>query len=315
MIALGWLACAFSLGHPDVRVGAGEARLPLVHPSNDPRRLYVPVDAGDAGEWLLFVDTGYTATTCDDGFVAALAAPTGGRSTVRGELGALPTTHAQLPRLTVGPHAVDDLVCQTRDLHTTSSLADPPEVPIAGVLGMDVLRHFDVRIDGAWLVLTEPADASPAEAPTDAVRLRREWLVGPRRTVPARIDGRRDRLLLDTGATDTYVDGRRLGLTPSRTVAGVTVRGTGAAGAAVRDLVHYEVLAVDLGVTVGPVELTDRRRGPLTPGLLGLDVLDGVHQDYRFRRRWAVFTPAPRVDRPAWADRPPGDAVVVAPAD
>ena len=75
--------CAYTLGRADVQYAADLAVLPLVQPSTDTRRWYVPLHSDTAGDYLLFVDTGYTYTTCDDDFVAALGLTTRGRGSVR----------------------------------------------------------------------------------------------------------------------------------------------------------------------------------------------------------------------------------------
>jgi hypothetical protein len=305
------VACAVRLGQPDVVVGDGVARLPLVTPSTDRRRHYLPVEVDSLGPWIFFVDTGYSASTCDDDFIEGLGLRARGRSPVRGELGSLTTSKARLPPMSLGPHRVERLICQTRDLDSTSSIDDPPEVRVAGVIGVDVLRAFDVTIDGAWISLAPP-ESRPTPGP-GVVRLRRERWVGGRVLIDVDIDGAVDRLLLDTGASDTYLDGERLGLEASA-VERVTLRGTGAQGSAVRDVRQYDVAEVSLGgEAMGPVRLTDRPRGAFTPGLLGLDVLGDYRQEYYFGAGWARFTAAPRAQLPAWEDRPPGAVRVEAP--
>ena len=122
LLPLALAACAPRLGPPKVVYGPEPAILPLVHPSTDTRRWYVPVDAGEAGSWVFFVDTGYTHSTCDDGFVEALGVAERGHSRVYGELGSIRTGKAKLPPLQIGDHRVEDLVCQTRDLAATSSI-------------------------------------------------------------------------------------------------------------------------------------------------------------------------------------------------
>lgn len=293
----------------------GAATLPLVQPTTDGRRWYVPLHSEVAGDHLLFVDTGYSYTTCDDGFVEALGLPTRGRVRVRGELGTLPTTKANLPPLRIGKHLVEGVTCQVRDLGTTSSLTDPEEVPIAGVLGMDVLRRFAVVFDPeAGTVRLDAPDLGrlPKEG-EGVVRLKRELGLGIRVVLPVRFDAHELWPVLDTGATDTYIDGVRLGLEPSEIIAGATLRGTGGTGSTRRDLVHYDIEGVGLGdLALGPVELTDRPKNPGSDGLLGLDVLGRVRAEYDWGGRRARFVPVDPIELPLWMtwQRGPDDDVI-----
>lgn len=313
-------ACAARLGPPHVDYGAGVATLPLVQPSTDTRRWYVPVDAGNSGQWLFFVDSGYTHTTCDDAFIAALGVREEGRSRVYGELGAIPTRKAVLPDLHIGPHVVSELVCQTRDIGGTSSIDDPDEVPVAGVIGMDLLRRFRVVFDpeAGTMGLHARDDLPPLGDGAASAKLRREQLVGARVSMAIDLDGIEARTLVDTGATDTYVDGDKLGLAPGRVREGVTVRGTGKRGSATRDLVHYDIADVRLGdVSVGPVTLTDRKKRRGASGLLGQDVLGGYRSEFDWQAGWARFVriePTPLPSWTAWVEADgPGDVVRVAP--
>jgi len=305
--------CAYTLGRAEVRYAADVAVLPLVQPSTDPRRWYLPLDGAGAGDQLLFVDTGYTYTTCDDDFVEALGLTTRGRGSVRGELGKLPTTKANLPPLQLGDHLISGLTCQVRDLGATSSIDDPAEVPVAGVLGMDVLRHFLVAFDPAagTMALTPPDAAALPRQGEGVVQMRREFLFGTRRVLPLTLDGLVTWPVVDTGATDTYVDGERLGLVASEVQANATLRGSGGTGHSVRTLVHYDIREVRLGeVVVGAVELTDRPRSAGVEGLLGLDVLAYVHAEYDWQSGVARFRRVEPAELPAWAAwrREPDDA-------
>ena len=295
--------CAYTLGRADVQYAADLAVLPLVQPSTDTRRWYVPLHSDTAGDYLLFVDTGYTYTTCDDDFVAALGLTTRGRGSVRGELGKLPTSKAKLPTLQLGEHLVSGLTCQVRDLGATSSIDDPDEVPVAGVLGMDVLRRFVVTFDPAdgTMALQPPSDGALPDAGEGVVVLKREFLFGNRSVLPLHLDGRVVWPVVDTGATDTYVDGERLGLEPSEVQANATLRGSGGTGSSVRTLVHYDIADVRLGeVAIGAVELTDRRRSGGVDGLLGLDVLGAVLAEYDWANGRARFVPVQARELPSW---------------
>ena len=312
-----WPACAYRLGPPRVHYADDVATLPLVQPTTDPRRWYVPVSSEVAGDHLLFVDTGYTFTTCDDDFVAALGLATRGSVPVRGELGKLPTTKANLPPLLIGGHRSEGVTCQVRDLGSTSSLDDPDEVPIAGVLGMDVLRRFRVAFDPAeGTVELAPPDHAPLPKEGEGiVKLKRELRVGIRVVLPVGFDDLEQWPILDTGATDTYIDGQRLGLEPSEIVSGATLRGTGGSGTERRDLIHYDIGRVQLGsLHLGPVELTDRPRRGGTDGLLGLDVLGQLRAEYDWSGRRARFVVVEPVELPlwlSWRDEPTTSVVVL----
>ncbi len=321
LLPLALSACAPRLGPPKVMYGTEVAVLPMVHPSTDARRWYVPVDAGEAGSWVFFVDTGYTHTTCDDGFVEALGVVERGRSRVYGEFGSIRTGKAQLPPLQIGEHRVEDLVCQTRDLASTSSISDPPEVPVAGVLGMDVFRRFRTRFDAGTgqIELLPPDAAEPLRAGTSTLKLRREQLgFGLRTHLELSVDGLPTRALVDTGATDTYIDGQKLGLAPSVVREGVTMRGTGQTSSRKMDVLHYDIDRVALGTTVvGPVTLTDRKARVGSPGLLGQDVLGRLRADFDWGRGWASFVLVAPADLPTWAVwslEPEGDVITLAPA-
>jgi hypothetical protein len=133
------------------------------------------------------------------------------------------------------------------------------------------------------------------------VPLKRELGVGIRAVLPIGFDDDELWPVVDTGATDTYVDGVRLGWEPSEVVAGATLRGTGGSGSVRRDLVHYDIAHVWLGeVDLGPVELTDRPRRGGTDGLLGLDVLGRVRAEYDWAGRRARFTVVDPVELPLW---------------
>lgn len=288
-------ACAARLGVPPVDYGES-APIPLVRTSIDPR-WYVPMTI-DGEPWVWFLDTGYSHTTCDDGLASALDLPLVGRATVKGELGRLTTRKTTLPDFQLGGHTVRGLSCQVRDLDTTSSIRDPEEVRVAGVLGMDVLRPFVVDVDPqrAEVVLHRPGEESERTDDT-AVRLRRELCIGTRAQVPLVVGDDRRWIIVDTGATGTHLDPGRLDLTPSRIRRGVLVRGSGGSGADLRDLAYYDV-ALGLGSTVVQTELIGRDG---RSGLLGLDVLGQLRARYDLPRGRAWFDPIDPRPVPRWA--------------
>lgn len=302
LIALVLGGCVPHLGHPQVHFGDATT-LPLVHPSNDVDRWYVAFDGGDLGPQLWFVDTGYSYSTCDDDTISGLDVPTRGKVRIRGEAGDLYAPRARLPWLAIGDHEVR-LTCVVRDLNATSSIADPPEVKVNGVLGSDVMRRFDLVFDPSTAtMLLLPRDGLPRFHRSEAgvVPIRREYGIGLRFRVPVGIADEESWPVVDTGATGTYVDGTRLGLVASLSQKGVSVRASGSTGVVIRDVVYYHVDGVDLaGDRVGPLLLTDRDRGPWAAGLLGLNVLSQVRAEYDFRRGRARFTPVRPIPVPAW---------------
>lgn len=304
-------ACAPRLGHPEVSYGEPRA-LPIVQPSTDARRWYVAMDTEELGPVLWFVDTGYTYSTCDDGLVDGLELATAGRVRVRGEVGSVHATKARLPAFELGGHRVEGLACQVRDLHTTSSLLDPPEVPIAGVIGMDVLRRFRVVFapEAGRIELLDPAnaDALPRRAP-HVSRLRRPGLGNRARMALAIGEAGVAWPIVDTGAASTYVDGERLGLEPRSVADSVVVRATGT-GQQLRATYAVDDLHVG-GRPAGATTLVDRDRRTWEAGLLGLDLLSRFHQEYDFARRRALLQPVEPAPVPKftawWTDE--GDTV------
>lgn len=286
--------CAPMLGSPAVSYGEVHA-IPLVQPSTDGRRWYVPMETSTIGPVVWFVDTGYTFSTCDDGFVSSLGLTPAGRVRIRGELGRVHATKVLLPSVELSGHTITGIVCQVRDLATTSSLDDPEEVPIAGVIGMDVLRQFRVVFDPAkgTLELHDPRSLSPLPRAGDGIsRLRRAGLAGLRARIGLQVGADDLWPILDTGATNTYLDGSSIGLVPSYTLENVVVRGTGQGGVELRRLHSYEISYIEVGgVTAGPATLIDRNRRWWEPGLLGLDLLSRFHQDYDFAHGRARLTP------------------------
>ncbi len=297
--------CAWKLGPHRVTHGAA-TDVAMVRPSTDGDRWYVPVDSDTLGPMVWFVDTGYSYTTCDDSLVSGLALRTRGKVRSRGELGAVVNTKAQLPPLELGGHQVEGLVCMVRDLGRTSSISDPAEVPVAGVLGIDVLRRFRVVFDAELGVvrLLDPDGVEPLPRKGDAVvRMRRQNLFGMRVVVPVEVAGEMARPLLDTGASRTYVDGARLDLDPSFVVEGVEVRGSGAQNSSLRTLTYFKLDHVTLaGQLTGPVTLIDRDRGAFTPGLLGLDILGQYSIELDFGRRRARLALTPFAELPLWSE-------------
>ncbi len=258
-------------------VYAEPVSLPLVQLPDDPRRLYVQVDDPDLGSRLFFLDTAFSRTTCDDGLAEDLGLevePTLRRS--RGELGTVKLGRIVLPDFVLGGHTIPGLACAVRDLDSTSSVASTPDRPIAGVLGANLLARFVVVIDPAagTVTLLDPAEHGLEDGP-EVVRLRREHRVGPRIRLPITVDGERSWPLLDTGATRTHLDARRLDIPLVAERQGIA-RASGSTNQEPTVFRIHEIQELELaGYTLGPLRIIDRRRARCAPGLLGQDVLGG----------------------------------------
>ena len=277
-------ASPFPSPHP---VYGAAVPLPLVPVPEDPRRLYVRVEDPALGERLFFLDTAFSRTTCDDDFVRDLGlTPERTCARSRGELGSVRLDRAVLPDFELGGHRIEGLRCAVRDLDATSSVASAPGRPVAGVLGANVLGRFVLEIDpaAATVRLLDPAVEGLVEGP-GVLRLRRERGVGSRLRLPLQVDGRTIWPLIDTGATRTHLDARRLDL-PLLTEREGLARASGPGGEAVQTFRVHEARAVQLaGRELGPLRVIDRRRPAGVPGLAGQDVLaqfrlriDGVHR-------------------------------------
>ncbi len=262
---------------PTVTLGTVEA-LPLLRTSND-RRWFVPVDVN--GEpWVWFVDTGYATSTCDDGLVAALSLVPRGLAVVRGETGRLRASRAVLPAFELGGHELAGLDCVVRDLNETSSIRDPDEVRIAGVLGMDVFRGFQLELDPtAGVLRLHPQGTFDVQG----VELRSAWF-DPRMRIAVDVGGKRLWPHVDTGTHALYLDGVKLGLDPVATRQGVVVRGTGK-GEHVRDIHVYRETLGFAASTVADVVISGRPENGGSQGLVGLSLLSRYVTVWDFARR------------------------------
>jgi hypothetical protein len=276
--------------------GAQPVSLPLVRLPGDATRLYVRVDDPALGSRLFFVDTAFSRTTCDDDLARELGLeprPTLRRS--RGELGSVRLARIVLPDFTLGGHSIPGLACAVRDLDSTSSVASSPEQPVAGVLGANLLGRFVVVIDpvARTMTLLDPAEHGLEDGP-GVVRLRREHGLGPRIRFPVVVDGRETWPLLDTGATRTHLDARRLDLPLVAERQGMA-RGSGATNEQATTFRIHEIAQAELaGHSVGPLRIIDRRRAPCAPGLAGQDLLGDfvLTIDTRHRRLRVEAAPA-----------------------
>ena len=281
----------------------------LVHPDTDRRRWYVVGTDANGDDVLWFLDSGYTFTTCDDDFVDALGLPTKGRVVIRGELGRTHGTKATLPPMTIGDHRMEGLSCIVRDLAATSSIKDPARVPVAGVLGVDVMRRFFTVFDagGARMNLSAPLPTAMS-----GERLLRESPIFGRSVVRAQLGDRTQRLIIDTGAANTHVNARRarLPLLESRTG---TVHGTGGTGSATEDIHLYT--ADPMGV--GPVDLGSQmvvHRQRASAGLLGLDALRTLRFQVDFEHgKWnaEAVESVPPMRYKTWTEARPGHVFAI----
>lgn len=288
-----WLAgCVFK--PPTVTYGPMEA-LPLVRTSID-RRWYVPVMV-DQEPWIWFVDTGYAITTCDDDLAEELRLETGGRTIVRGENGRLVAERAELPDFELGGHTIQGLTCVVRDLDLTSSIRDPDEVHVAGVLGMDVFSRFQLQLDpeAPELRLFPPGTHSVDGVPLRSVPWDR------RVRVPVMLDEGVVWPHVDTGTNALYLDGLELGLDPVNIRENVVVRGTGAREQ-VRDIRQYRESIGFAGDLVHDVLINGRRSRAGTQGLVGLSLLSRYVITFDFQAKRASFGPARWAKIPLWAE-------------
>jgi hypothetical protein len=293
-------SCGYHLGPPRVEYGTAKA-MALTHPANDSKRWYIPALLADTSG-MFFVDSGFAYTTCDDGLVETLGLKTRGRVLIHGELGNLWATTARLPDLNIGGHRVKGLNCIVRDLNTTSSIRDTKEAPIWGVVGIDVLRRFRVRFRRHHLELLDPSGEPSLPRRGDGiVALGREMGLGIRATVALKLATKNHRLLIDTGATRTYLDPRQARL-PLKHEVESEVRGTGKESSNVRIVRIFSAPdALLAGHTLHDLTIVERRKGRWAPGLLGLDVLSRFAAEYDFRTRRAKFEPIAPIKPVKWS--------------
>lgn len=304
MIVAGWLGCAPALRRPEWTFGPASAVV-LVHPSADPLRWYVPVRVEGLGPALWLVDTGYTNTTCDDDLARILQLDVAGRTRSVGETGKVEAGRARLPPFTLGGHTIERVTCLVRDLAATSSVRSTEEQPVIGVLGMDVLSRATVTFDpGAAELRLEPPGGVAA-----GVRAKVAGGRSPRVRLPVEVEGQRTWMLLDTGTSSTWIDGRRRGWSPTRVVEGGWIVGTGGASRGPRE--EYDVDGVTLAdVPLGPLTALGRDAGPLRPDLLGLDALRRVVLTLDATHRRVMVAPAAPAPIPPWDPaRPVADGI------
>ncbi len=277
------------------RVSYGpEVALPLVHTSEDTRRIYIAADAH--GDQVWFLDTGHPVTTCDAGLIEHLGLESFGRRAYAGIMGKGIASLADLPTLELGEHRVEGVRCMVRDLTTTSSVIEPQEVAVAGILGMDVLSHFRFGIDLTTGTLTL---RPPAREDLDMNTPIRWSPLSRRMKVDTHIGPVSLKMIVDTGATDTLLDGEALGLVPSHAGLGQWLRGSGQSGDPNRTLSHYQEEVILSTQELGMIELTGL---PRAPSLLGLDVLGLMPSEWSPKYRRAHFYDPSPAQLPLWSE-------------
>lgn len=196
--------------HPTVS-GPRVQTLPLYGTSADGVRLFVEARLGDGQPRLFMLDTGAAVTVIsrkvalDLGLDSEISDQTlvGVAGRVRWEQAVLP--EVELGRLSVGPVAV------------AVDVGGVPErvgqVPLAGILGVDVLRHFQVVVDYPARTLTLAAPDT-LQTPEEAVPLRTtgsQQFIGAELTLGDPETGvrltERVKLFVDTGSTDLMLFG------------------------------------------------------------------------------------------------------------
>jgi predicted aspartyl protease len=187
----------------------------------------------------MLLDTGAQKTMLDAGAVRRLGIPQDGRtfSIMVGIGGGSPVADANVQGLLLGgvPVGIDRMPVSTFDGASGAS----------GVLGLDILRDYDLDIDGPNRTLTlyrvrrcERADPpwNQAGVPVEGVGTRIGWM-----EIPIEIDGVMGTGAVDTGASYTTIMprmARRLGLTERAMAGDETVQVHVVAGADAEARIH-----------------------------------------------------------------------------
>lgn len=261
MLLAGLLACAFHVRAPVAAssfadLSDGEPLRLERHP-RDRERIYL---SSGGLRWL--VDTGASLTTCDDDAMASRGVRVvRSRVRTRGELGTVALGRADLSETTLGGWTFQALPCAVRDLATTSSVPQDPAMPVDGILGANVLRHFALEVD----TRAGTARLRRSRQTVGGARLRRERWGSPRKVVVLDAGGVRHRAVVDSGADRTYLPGTGGALL--RRAPGVR-HGTGGAGRVVTVEERRGEVLLD-GTPLGEATWIAREGTPL----LGMDLL------------------------------------------
>ena len=242
--------------------GVGE--LPVIVNPDDPRRPYVQVVNG-WGTTTWFLDTGYGATTCDDDFVEDIGVQSRASLTwQRGVGGSVRLRKSRLEDFQLGTSTVEGFACATRDLATTSSVPDG----VDGVLGSDVLAEYVVELDNGAGVLRLHPPGTPIEGATFPLR---SEVFSPRIKAPLELDGEPTWILVDTGASSTWL--RAAPWEPDATDT-IPIEGTG--GVRVIEVRYHHDPTV--GLAGVEVQLDTLREQDEKRAVLGMDVLGAYEQ-------------------------------------
>ncbi len=192
---------------------------------------------------------------------------------------------------------IDDLRFATYDTgyaHLPVSdmrLADNDEPPLAGLLGAEVISHFDLDLDlahrriGVWRVGSQCQGAflpwhAPYAAVPASISMRGQLLL------PVTLEGRKLNALIDTGASTMIVDpdaATRAGVSDAALARDPTSAGFGAAGVDFHHTMHtfHEL-------DIGPDRLRDISLPVLDRSLVDADMLLGLPY-LRSRHIWLSY--------------------------
>jgi predicted aspartyl protease len=229
----------------------------------------------------MVVDTGAEATTLTPQAVALLRLPADSHgSLLRGVSGSVRSANARLHRLAINGMIVGS------DLSVGVSEMPPfPGVhpPVAGLLGTDVLAHYEVELDvpGKYMALYSQHGCAGYTPWPEATAIPLQRTASGLAFVGAQVDGRRVRAMLDTGARTTLMTratAMSLGVSAA-TLAGAASRngvGIGLGNIAFRQVRFAEIglpgdLERNMPVNIAELDL------PGVDMLLGADYVDARH--------------------------------------
>jgi hypothetical protein len=122
-------------------------------------QMIVGVSVNGSGPYSFLLDTGTQFTIIDPSLAAELHLSTQGAALIAAVGSNDPASFAQLDRLEISSHAVENLQVLVFELQKMKSV----ELQIRGILGEDFLEHFDMLIDNAhgMLCLDDAAAMRP----------------------------------------------------------------------------------------------------------------------------------------------------------
>ena len=125
-----------ALSGPKVEVPANEAEVPLVKLGNS---LLVQVNFGAAGNHLMVLDTGASGSMISEKLAERIGGPKGPMVKIRTASGVLLRPLMEVPETGVAGFKVRNLKMVVNDL--------PEKDSVQGLLGVDFLNHFKIRLD------------------------------------------------------------------------------------------------------------------------------------------------------------------------